>query len=150
MFVPVVTYDPDMFADFVFVMSQIEVSSDSQPQKRAVESITAVPNHQTADVAQVAYTASKASWIQRRQVSAIDQVLFVANAIGQVVSKFTPKTFTSNLATPRIDFPLVSGQFATDQTIDPLFDNIVFRVTVGALDLSDTKANNKSAVPVVS
>ena len=150
MFVPVVTYDPDMFADFVFVLSQVEVSSTSQPQKRAVESVSAVPNHQTADIAQVAYTQGKVSLITRQQVSAIDQVVFFANAIGQVVSKFAARTFSSNLAAPRIDIPLVSGQFVTDQMIDTLFDNIVFRVTVGALDLSDTKANNKSVAPVVS
>ncbi|QZE59329.1 hypothetical protein MPK66_gp085 [Erwinia phage pEa_SNUABM_2] len=152
MFVPVVTYDPDMFADFVFVLSQVEVSSASQPSKRVTnESISGPIAQQTsATVPQVVYTQGRLSWIQRQQISALDQVLFVANAVGQVVSKFVPRTFASNLAAPRIDIPLVSGQFVTDQTIDPLFDNIVFRVTVGALDLSDTKANNKSAVPVVS
>ncbi|QZE58646.1 hypothetical protein pEaSNUABM28_00089 [Erwinia phage pEa_SNUABM_28] len=151
MFVPVVTYDPDMFADFVFVMSQIEVSSDSQPQKRVTnESVSAINAKQIADVAQVAYTQGRLSWIQRTQISSIDQIALVGLVVGQVVSKFMARSFTSNLAAPRIDVPLVSGQFATTQSIDPLFDNIVFRVTVGALDLSDTKANNKSAVPVVS
>ncbi|QZE58990.1 hypothetical protein MPK64_gp087 [Erwinia phage pEa_SNUABM_16] len=151
MFVPVVTYDPDMFADFVFVMSQIEVSSDSQPQKRVTnESVSAINAKQIADVAQVAYTQGRLSWIQRTQISSIDQIALVGLVVGQVVSKFMARSFTSNLAAPRIDVPLVSGQFATTQSIDPLFDNIVFRVTVGSLDLSDTKANNKSAVPVVS
>lgn len=151
MFVPVVTYDPDMFADFVFVMSQIEVSSDSQPQKRVTnESVSAINAKQIADVAQVSYSQGRLSWIQRTQISSIDQIALVGLVVGQVVSKFMARSFTSNLAAPRIDAPLVSGQFDTTQSIDPLFDNIVFRVTVGALDLSDTKANNKSAVPVVS
>ncbi|UAW96575.1 hypothetical protein pEaSNUABM22_00087 [Erwinia phage pEa_SNUABM_22] len=151
MFVPVVTYDPDMFADFVFVMSQIEVSSDSQPQKRVTnESVSAINAKQIADVAQVAYSQGRLSWIQRTQISSIDQIALVGLVVGQVVSKFMARSFTSSLAAPRTDVPLVSGQFTTTQSIDPLFDNIVFRVTVGALDLSDTKANNKSAVPVVS
>lgn len=150
MFVPVVTYDPDMFADFVFVLSQVEVSSASQPQKRTVESISSTPNHQVSDAVIMTYAQGKVSLIARQQVSAVDQVVLVAATIGQVVSKFVARTFSSNLAAPRIDVPLVSGQFVTDQTIDPLFDNIVFRVTVGALDLSDTKANNKPVAPVVS
>ncbi|AWY08364.1 hypothetical protein HOT49_gp088 [Erwinia phage vB_EamM_Alexandra] len=151
MFVPVIAYDPDMFADFVFVMSQLEISSASQPYTRVTnESVSLVPDQRVNDVASAGYSANKWTWMQRQQISANDQIALVALVLGQVASKFTPRTFASNLAVPRQDIPLVSGQFVTTQTIDALFDNIVFRVTVGELDLSDTKANNKSVAPVVS
>lgn len=152
MFVPVIAYDPDLFADFVFVMSQQEVSTASQPLKRITnEQQSAFRFEQTADVASAAVATYRWSVITRQQVSqTLDQIVFVGALLTQIQSKFTARTFTSNLAAPRVDVPMVSGNFVTDQTLEPLFDNIVFRVTVGALDLSDTKANNKSVAPVVS
>lgn len=151
MFVPVIAYDPDLFADFVFVLSQIEISSDSQPYKRStVEGISTTTRQRLTDADQLNLVTYSRAQIKAQQVNMVDQIVLVGALATQVQSKFTPRTFASNLASPRIDAPLVTGSFVTDQTIEPLYDNIVFRVSVPALDLSDTKANNKSVAPVVS
>lgn len=151
MFVPVIAYDPDLFADFVFVLSQIEISSDSQPYKRSTsEGISAATRQRLTDAEQLNLVTYGRSQIKAQQVNMADQIVLVGALSTQVLSKFTPRTFTSNPAAPRIDAPLVTGSFVTYQTIEPLYDNIVFRVSVPALDLSDTKANNKSVAPVVS
>lgn len=151
MFVPVIAYDPDLFADFVFVLSQIEISSDSQPLKRStVEGISAATRQRLTDATQITYVAGPRVQVKAQQVNMVEQIALVGALATQVKSKFTPRTFASNLPAPRIDAALVTGSFVTDQTIDPLYDNIVFRVSVPALDLSDTKANNKSVAPVVS
>lgn len=151
MFVPVIAYDPDLFADFVFVLSQIEISSDSQPYKRStVEGISTTTRQRLTDADQLNLVTYGRSQIKAQQVNMVDQIVLVGALATQVKSKFTPRTFTSNPAAPRIDAPLVTGSFVTDQTIEPLYDNIVFRVSVPALDMSDTKANNKSVAPVVS
>ncbi|QZE57630.1 hypothetical protein pEaSNUABM17_00084 [Erwinia phage pEa_SNUABM_17] len=151
MFVPVIAYDPDLFADFVFVLSQIEISSDSQPYKRSTaEGISTTTRQRLTDADQLNLVTYSRAQIKAQQVNMVDQIVLVGALATQVQSKFTPRTFASNLAAPRIDAPLVTGSFVTDQTIEPLYDNIVFRVSVPALDLSDTKANNKSVAPVVS
>lgn len=151
MFVPVIAYDPDLFADFVFVMSQLEISTDSQPSKRVTnEGASAFVQSRTADVLTLAYMSYVWTQIPKQQVSDTATVVLNGSAPTQVQSKFASRSFASKLPDPRTDAPLVSGSFITDQTIEPLFDNIVFRVSVGNLDLSDTKVNNKSVAPVVS
>lgn len=151
MFVPVITYDPDLFADFVFVLSQLEISSDSQPAKTVTtEKPSAYAYERVADVLTLAMPSYNWSQILNQQVSSQDTVALLSTGESQVQSKFMPRTFASSPAPGRIDAPLVTGSFVTDQTIDTLYDNIVFRVSVGALDLSDTKANNKPVAPVVS
>ena len=151
MFVPVIAYDPDLFADFVFVMSQLEISTASQPSKPTTnEKATYIPQERVADVLSQTIPVYRWTQIKNQQITSADQLVFVAALVGQVQSKFMARTFNSSITPGRIDVPLATGAFVTDQTIEPLFDNIVFRVTVGALDLSDTKANNKSVAPVVS
>ncbi|QZE57297.1 hypothetical protein MPK71_gp088 [Erwinia phage pEa_SNUABM_1] len=151
MFVPVIAYDPDLFADFVFVMSQIEISANSQPLKRSTsEGVSATTRQQLTDADQLSLVMYHRTQIKAQQVNMVDQIVLVGALVTQVQSKFTPRTFASSLPATRIDAALVTGSFVTDQTIDPLYDNIVFRVSVPALDLSDTKANNKSVAPVVS
>lgn len=151
MFVPVITYDPDLFADFVFVLSQLEISSDSQPAKTVTtEKPSAYAAERVADALTLALPVYRWSQILNQQVSSQDTVALLPAGASQVQSKFMPRSFASSPAPGRIDAPLVTGSFVTDQTIDPLYDNIVFRVSVGALDLSDTKANNKPVAPVVS
>lgn len=151
MFVPVVAYDPDLFADFVFVLSQLEIGSSSQPYKHSsIEGVAAAPNQRVTDADQINFVSYRRSQIKAQQVNMADQIVLVGALATQVQSKFTPRNFTSNIAPGRIDAYLVTGSFATAQSIEPLYDNIVFRVSVPALDLSDTKANNKSVAPVVS
>lgn len=152
MFVPVITYDPDLFADFVFVLSQLEISSDSQPAKTVTtEKPSAYAAERIADALTLALPVYRWSQILNQQVSTTqDAIALLPAGASQVQSKFMPRSFTSSPAPGRIDAPLVTGSFVTDQAIDPLYDNIVFRVSVGALDLSDTKANNKPVAPVVS
>lgn len=151
MFVPVITYDPDLFADFVFVLSQVEISSDSQPAKTVTtEKPSAYAPERVADALTLAMPLYYWSQILNQQVSSQDTVAMLPAGASQVQSKFMPRSFASSTAPGRIDAPLVTGSFITAQTIDPLYDNIVFRVSVGALDLSDTKANNKPVAPVVS
>lgn len=151
MFVPVITYDPDLFADFVFVLSQLEISSDSQPAKTVTtEKPSAYAPERVANILTLAMPVYHWSQILNQQVSSQDTAALLQAGASQVQSKFMPRSFASSLAPGRIDAPLVTGSFVTDQTIDPLYDNIVFRVSVGALDLSDTKANNKPVAPVVS
>ncbi|QZE56284.1 hypothetical protein MPK67_gp087 [Erwinia phage pEa_SNUABM_32] len=151
MFVPVIAYDPDLFADFVFVMSQIEISTNSQPSKPMTNEKAALhPAERVADTVTLAIQAYRWSQILNQQVSSSDSIVLVPAGVNQVQSKFTPRNFASNPGKSRIDVPIATGSFVTDQTIEPLFDNIVFRVSVPQLDLSDTKANNKSVAPVVS
>lgn len=151
MFVPVIAYDPDLFADYVFVLSQLEISTASQPSKPTTnEKATYIPQERVADVLSQTIPVYRWSQILNQQITSADQLVFVAALATQVQSKFMARTFNSSITPGRIDVPLATGAFVTDQTIEPLFDNIVFRVTVGALDLSDTKANNKSVAPVVS
>lgn len=151
MFVPVITYDPDLFADFVFVLSQLEISSDSQPAKTVTtEKPSAYAAERIADALTLALPVYRWSQILNQQVSSQDTIALLPAGASQVQSKFMTRSFTSSPAPGRIDAPLVTGSFVTDQAIDPLYDNIVFRVSVGALDLSDTKANNKPVAPVVS
>lgn len=151
MFVPVIAYDPDLFADYVFVLSQLEVSADSQPSKRTTnEGYSMYRDERTAEVSSLSPVVYRWSQVLKQRVSAADQIVLMGAVITQVQSKFATRNFQSALPVPRIDIPLVSGAFVTTQTIDPLYDNIVFRVSVGNLDLSDTKANNKSVAPVVS
>lgn len=151
MFVPVIAYDPDLFADYVFVLSQLEISTASQPSKPPTnEKATYVPQERVTDVLSQTIPVYRWSQIKNQQITSVDQTVLVAALATQIQSKFTARTFNSSITPGRIDVPLATGAFVTDQTIEPLFDNIVLRVTVGALDLSDTKANNKSVAPVVS
>lgn len=151
MFVPVIAYDPDLFADFVFVLSQIEISSDSQPLKRStIEGLTTAQRQVVNDTAQISFVNVPRLQFKAQQINMADQIVLVGALATQVQSKFALRTFASNLAASRIDAYLVTGEFNTTQSIEPLYDNLVFRVSVPALDLSDTKANNKSVAPVVS
>lgn len=151
MFVPVIAYDPDLFADYVFVMSQLEISTASQPVKPTTnEKVSAFSQERVTSSLSAYLPVYTWTQILNQRVSDADQIVLNGPAATQVQSKFTPRTFVSNPAAPRVDAPLVSGAFVTDQTIEPLYDNIVFRVSVPTLDLSDTKANNKSVAPVVS
>lgn len=151
MFIPVVTYDPDMFADFTFVLSQQEISSTSQPNRtydNEIQSAFAVTRTQAAGVS---LTALAFIWsaCARVRTAAVDTIALKGPQATQVQSKFTPETFNSNLAAPLQYAALASGQFVTTTSMDVLFDNIVFQVQTGNLDMSDTKVTNKSVAPVV-
>ena len=154
MFVPILTYDPDFFEPNVFVLSMQEISIASQPLKKTTgEGLSQTQMQRVSSVDQVSM-ALLYVWTQIRaqRVNNDPQIGLASSpyAATQIQSKFETRTFGSKLAAPSEYAPLVSGEFVTSQTVVPLYDNIVFRVTVGALDLSDTKANNKSVAPVVS
>ncbi|QYW03734.1 hypothetical protein pEaSNUABM46_00091 [Erwinia phage pEa_SNUABM_46] len=151
MFIPVVTYDPDMFADFTFVLSQQEISSSSQPNRKYDnENQSAISLTRTSATA-ISLTLGANVWslIQRKRTAAVDTLTLKPVLATQSQSKFMPESFNSNPPAPVQYAPVVCGQFATTATLDVLFDNIVFRVQTGNLDLSDTKVTNKPVAPVV-
>lgn len=148
MFVPVIAYDPDLFADFLLVFSQIEIAN-SVPYVPATETATALARTQPTAADTLALRLFAVSTLMRQTIKTDDSVVLKAPASTQIQSKFTSRTFASNLPAPSSVTTLVTGEFQTTASIDPLFDNLVFQVSVGNLNLSDTRANNKPVAPMV-
>lgn len=151
MFVPVVAYDPDLFADFVFVLSQIETSADSQPiQTLTAEKTAGTKPQRVSSAAQLQLAVFLYSQTARQRVAADNQIVLQPAGQSQVQSKFGSQTFQSNPPAPALSGTMVGGSFDTTAIIETMYDNIIFRVTVPSFDMSDTKLAHKSVAPVVS
>lgn len=149
MFVPVIAYDPDFFADFTMVMAQMEIATDSQPQVLRQDQLSVSPRTQVANVLALGLRAVALSKFERSAVSDMTAIGVKPVTATQVQSKFASRTFTSGLPQPTEPVALVQGMFQTSIDLEPLYDNVVFRVTVGSLNLSNTQANNKPIAPMV-
>lgn len=149
MFVPVIAYDPDFFADFTMVMAQMEIATDSQPQTLRQDPLSAMTRTQVANTLALGLRAVALSKFERAIISEQVAVGMKPIVATQVQSKFASRTFASGLPQPTEPVALVQGMFQTSIDLEPLYDNVVFRVTVGSLDLSNTQANNKPIAPMV-
>lgn len=149
MFVPVIAYDPDFFADFTMVMAQMEIATDSQPQTLRQDPLSAMTRTQVANTLALGLRVVALSKFERAIISEQVAVGMKPIVATQVQSKFTGRTFASSLPQPTEPVALVQGMFQTSVDLEPLYDNVVFRVTVGSLNLSNTQANNKPIAPMV-
>ena len=149
MFVPVIAYDPDFFADFTMVMAQMEVATDSQPQTLRQDPLSTMTRTQVANTLALGLRVVALSKFERAIISEQVAVGMKPIVATQVQSKFTGRTFASSLPQPTEPVALVQGMFQTSVDLEPLYDNVVFRVTVGSLNLSNTQANNKPIAPMV-
>ena len=148
MFVPVVAYDPDYFADGVAVFSMAEVFQ-SNPYVRPTIQTGAFKRQTVSASDSVALWATTASLFYRQTVSGADTLQQKTPFGNQVQSKFTTRTFTSSLPQAVQFNKLVTGEFATSVAVDALMDNILFRVNVTQISLADTGASNKPVAPAV-
>lgn len=151
MFVQVVAYDPDLFVDFTLIFSQIE-TDNSQPFLSSYDKSVYLTRQQvkvdSAPAAALAFTPIALP--QRSVVSATTNTSVPApKVVTQIQSTFKNSTMRGSLAAPTISAVEASGSFVTDVQLEPLYDNIVMEVTVGALDLTDTKFANKPVAPLV-
>lgn len=149
MFVPVIAYDPDFFADFTMVMAQMEIATDSQPQILRQDPLSTMTRTQVANTLALGLRVVALSKFERAIISEQVAVGMKPIVATQVQSKFTGRTFASSLPQPTEPVALVQGMFQTSVDLEPLYDNVVFRVTVGSLNLSNTQANNKPIAPMV-
>lgn len=151
MFVQVVSYDPDLFVDFTLIFSQIE-TDNSQPFIQSYDKSVYLTRQQVKvdSAPAVALAFTPIALPQRSVVVATTNTSVPApKQATQIQSTFKNSTMRGVLAAPTISAVEASGSFVTDVQLETLYDNIVMEVTVGALDLTDTKFANKPVAPLV-